>query len=51
MQEATILSSQRLREHQEQMDEFLQIARSGMQALYPHLAGLGYVVLLTDGAA
>lgn len=48
MQDAIILPSQRLREHQEQMDEFLQIARSGMQALYRHVAGLGYVVLLTD---
>jgi len=48
MQDAIILPSQRLREHQEQMDEFLQIARSGMQALYQHVAGLGYVVLLTD---
>lgn len=48
MQEAIILPSQRLREHQQQMDEFLQIARSGMQALYQHVAGLGYVVLLTD---
>ena len=48
MQEAIILPSQRLRQHQEQMDEFLQIARSGMQTLYRHVAGLGYVVLLTD---
>ena len=48
MQDAIILPRQRLREHQEQMDEFLQIARSGMQALYRHVAGLGYVVLLTD---
>lgn len=48
MQEAIILPGHRLREHQEQMDEFLQIARSGMQALYQHVAGLGYVVLLTD---
>jgi transcriptional regulator of acetoin/glycerol metabolism len=48
MQDAIILPRQRLREHQEQMDEFLQIARTGMQALYRHVAGLGYVVLLTD---
>ena len=48
MQEAIILPTHQLREHQEQMDEFLQIARSGMQALYQHVAGLGYVVLLTD---
>jgi transcriptional regulator of acetoin/glycerol metabolism len=48
MQDAIILPRQRLREHQQQMDEFLQIARSGMQAIYRHVAGLGYVVLLTD---
>ena len=48
MQDAIILPSHRLREHQDQMDEFLQIARSGMQALYQHVAGLDYVVLLTD---
>jgi transcriptional regulator of acetoin/glycerol metabolism len=48
MQDAIILPSHRLREHQERMDEFLQIARSGMQALYQHVAGLDYVVLLTD---
>ncbi len=49
MQEAVILPSGRLREHQEQMDEFLQIARQGLEALYQQVAGLGYVVLLTDG--
>jgi transcriptional regulator of acetoin/glycerol metabolism len=48
MQDAIILPSHRLREHQDRMDEFLQIARSGMQALYRHVAGLDYVVLLTD---
>ena len=48
MQEAIILPSHRLREHQERMDEFLQIARDGMQALYQHVAELDYVVLLTD---
>ena len=48
MQEAIILPSHRLREHQDQMDEFLQLARGGMQALYQQVAGLGYVVLLTD---
>jgi transcriptional regulator of acetoin/glycerol metabolism len=48
MQEAIILPSHRLREHQERMDEFLQIARDGMQALYQHVAELNYVVLLTD---
>ena len=48
MQEAIILPSQRLREHQDQMEAFLQIARHGLETLYQQVAGLGYVVLLTD---
>jgi sigma-54 dependent transcriptional regulator, acetoin dehydrogenase operon transcriptional activator AcoR len=48
MQDAIIVPSHRLREHQDRMDEFLQIARSGMRALYRHVTGLDYVVLLTD---
>ena len=34
MQEAVILPQGRLREHQEQMDAFLHIARHGLEALY-----------------
>ena len=48
MQEAVILPAQRVREHQEQMDDFLQIARHGLETLYHQVTGLGYVVLLTD---
>ncbi len=48
MQEAVILPAPRLREHQEQMEAFLQIARHGLETLYHQVAGLGYVVLLTD---
>ncbi len=48
MQEAIILPSQRLREHQDQLDAFLHIARHGLETLYQQVAGLGYVVLLTD---
>ena len=48
MQEAIILPSQRLREHQDQMEAFLHIARHGLETLYRQVAGLGYVVLLTD---
>ncbi|MCZ2105223.1 MAG: sigma-54-dependent Fis family transcriptional regulator [Comamonadaceae bacterium] len=48
MQEAVILPEQRLREHQDQMETFLQIARHGLESLYAKVAGLGYVVLLTD---
>ncbi len=48
MQEAVILPAARLREHQEQMEAFLQIARHGLEILYHQVSGLGYVVLLTD---
>jgi len=48
MQEAVILPDARLREHQDQMEAFLHIARHGLEALYQQVAGLGYVVLLTD---
>ncbi|WP_119155252.1 sigma-54-dependent Fis family transcriptional regulator [Caldimonas tepidiphila] len=48
MQEAVILPSGRLREHQDQMEAFLHIARHGLEALYQQVAGMGYVVLLTD---
>jgi transcriptional regulator of acetoin/glycerol metabolism len=48
MQEAIILPHARLREHQDQMEAFLHIARHGLETLYSKVAGLGYVVLLTD---
>jgi transcriptional regulator of acetoin/glycerol metabolism len=46
--EAVILPGERLREHQDQMEEFLQIARHGLETLYRKVAGMGYAVLLTD---
>jgi sigma-54 dependent transcriptional regulator, acetoin dehydrogenase operon transcriptional activator AcoR len=48
MQEAIILPSERLREHQDRIEDFLHIARHGMEALYQQVAGMGYCVLLTD---
>ena len=48
MQEAIILPSHLLREHQERLEELLHIARHGLEALYQQVAGLGYCVLLTD---
>jgi len=51
MQEAIILPSERLREHQDQMEEFLHIARHGLETLYQQVAGLGYCVLLTSPTA
>jgi sigma-54 dependent transcriptional regulator, acetoin dehydrogenase operon transcriptional activator AcoR len=48
MQEAVIVPQARLREHKDQMDALLQIARHGLESLYSKVSGLGYVVLLTD---
>ncbi|SAL00810.1 Fis family GAF modulated sigma54 specific transcriptional regulator [Caballeronia calidae] len=48
MQEARILPQTRLREHQQRIDDFARIARHGLETLYEQVAGMGYVVLLTD---
>jgi transcriptional regulator of acetoin/glycerol metabolism len=48
MQEAIIVPQSRLREHKDQMEAFLHIARHGLESLYSKVSGLGYVVLLTD---
>ncbi|BCQ26918.1 sigma 54-interacting transcriptional regulator (plasmid) [Caballeronia sp. NK8] len=50
MQEARILTQTRLREHQQRIDDFARIARHGLETLYEHVAGMGYVVLLTDAS-
>ncbi len=48
MQEAVILPQHLVREHRERIDDFLRIARHGLEALYQQVAGMGYCVLLTD---
>ncbi len=48
MQQAVILPQQQLREHQDRIDDFVHIARHGLEALYQQVAGMGYCVLLTD---
>ena len=48
MQEAVILPSHQVREHQDRLEEFLHIARHGLETLYQQVAGMGYCVLLTD---
>jgi sigma-54 dependent transcriptional regulator, acetoin dehydrogenase operon transcriptional activator AcoR len=48
MQEAVILPHERYREHQDQMEGLMHIARHGLENLYKQVSGLGYVVLLTD---
>lgn len=46
--EAYILPHEHLRVHRDAMDEFLRTARFGLEALYRQVAGMGYVLLLTD---
>ncbi len=38
-----------LREHQERLDDFLEIARVETNSLYQRIAGSGFAVILTDG--
>ncbi|HAY08638.1 MAG TPA: sigma-54-dependent Fis family transcriptional regulator, partial [Thauera sp.] len=45
---AHIIEHARLREHQDHIEEFLGVARTGMEQLYKRMAGIGYVLLLTD---
>jgi len=45
---ARIVTQQTLREHQDSVDEFLNVARAGVEQLYAMIAHLGYVLLLTD---
>lgn len=48
LREPYILPSEQLRPHIDAMDEFLHTARFGLESLYRRVAGLGYVLLLTD---
>jgi len=45
---AVIVEDSELREHRDAMEELLRTARFGVEALYRQVAGLGYVLLLTD---
>ncbi len=45
---AHIVDSRQLREHREQIEGFLHVARTGMEQLYKRMSPLGYVLLLTD---
>lgn len=46
--EARIVTHQILREHQDSVDEFLNVARAGVEQLHSQIMGMGYVLLLTD---
>lgn len=48
---ARIVTQQTLREHQDSVDEFLNVARAGVEKLYAMVVRLGYVLLLTDHRA
>lgn len=45
---ARIVPSQQLREHREQIEEFLRVARAGMEQMYKRISGSDYVLLLSD---
>jgi len=45
---AYIVSETRLREHREQSERLIAIARSGLQTLFRQVAGQNYVLLLAD---
>jgi sigma-54 dependent transcriptional regulator, acetoin dehydrogenase operon transcriptional activator AcoR len=45
---AQVIEQARLREHQSQIDEFMKIARTGMERLYARVVDDGYVVLFTN---
>ena len=47
-QPARVIEHWQLREHQEQIESFLRVARTGMEQLYKRVSPLGYVLLLTD---
>ena len=38
----------RVRQARERLEDYLQVARGGMEQLFKHVADLGYVLLLTD---
>ncbi|MCA1974679.1 MAG: GAF domain-containing protein, partial [Caenispirillum sp.] len=46
--EAYIVPRSRLREHRERAEGLIRTARSGIETLHQQLAGLGYVLLLSD---
>ncbi|WP_448203934.1 sigma-54-dependent Fis family transcriptional regulator [Azospirillum sp. sgz302134] len=46
--EAYIVPHESLCVHRDAMDEFLRMARFGLEALYRQVAGMGYALLLTD---
>lgn len=48
--DAIIVPEERLKEHRQQSEQLVSIARSGLERLYNQVAGQGYVLLLADHA-
>ena len=48
MRPAVIVEDRCLRQRREAIDDLMRTARSGIETLYRQVAGLGYVLLLTD---
>jgi sigma-54 dependent transcriptional regulator, acetoin dehydrogenase operon transcriptional activator AcoR len=48
LRDACIVTEDCMREHRDALDEFLHTARFGVETLYRQVAGLGYMLLLTD---
>jgi sigma-54 dependent transcriptional regulator, acetoin dehydrogenase operon transcriptional activator AcoR len=48
LRDVRIITSAELREHRDAMDDFLHIARCGLESLYRQVSARGYVLLLTD---
>lgn len=46
--EAVILPEGRFKEHRQQAEDLITIARSGLERLYSHVSGQDYVLLLAD---
>ncbi len=47
-QDAYIVPDTQLHEHQERLEDLMRTARFGLESLYRQIAGLGYVMLLSD---
>lgn len=47
-QPARIIENHQLIEHREQVEDYLRVARAGMEQLFKRVSPLGYVLLLTD---
>ena len=48
MRDAYIVPDSQLREHRERIEDLVRTARFGLESLYRQVAGLGYVLLLSD---